>query len=80
MLKFLLKSALLVGATGLVLEGLKALEEDQKKDSGSIPVKSVSSSEAPLQQKTSRPNGEEGLEVKDLAPIQEESAPQEQEA
>ncbi len=81
MLKFLLKSAVLVGATGLILEGLKALEEDQKKDSGdSIPVKPVSSSQAPLQQKTSRPSDEEGVEVKDLALIQDESSTQEHEA
>lgn len=32
MLRFLLKSALLVGATGLLLEGLKTLEEKEKKD------------------------------------------------
>ncbi len=31
MIKFLLKSALLVGAAGLVLEGLKTLEEEQEK-------------------------------------------------
>ncbi len=78
MLKFLLKSALLVGAAGLVLEGLKTLEEEQEKskefhipqtpprqEDSSIAVKKAYSPDLETKDVSS------AQEIKDLALIQE---------
>lgn len=77
MLKFLLKSALLVGAAGLVLEGLKTLEEEQKKSKEfhipqTPPRQSDSSSSIDKASLSETRDVSSAQETKDLALIQEE--------
>ena len=77
MLKFLLKSALLVGAAGLVLEGLKTLEEEQEKSKEfhipQTPPRQANSSNCVDKASLSETKDvSPAQEIKDLALIQEE--------
>ena len=76
MLKFLLKSALLVGAAGLVLEGLKTLEEEQEKSKEfhipQTPPRQANSSNCVDKASLSETKDvSPAQEIKDLALIQE---------
>ena len=77
MLRFLLKSALLIGAAGLVLEGLKTLEEDQEKSKEfhipKTPPRQADSSDFTDKASLSKTKDvSSAQEIKDLALIQED--------